>query len=134
MKAQDLYAMTPEYTILSSHMLKWHVPEINFYRADPNGDRNTRVSIRVIREVNFDHRRFWRLATVWLDDQPVMVIQNAGREGDDHYDRFVTNGAAYVRMVEYLRTLEIPEDVDIPRLVDPAQDLPALTGFYGYRL
>ncbi len=46
-------------------------------------ESSVRLSIRTHKYFNFDGRRFWRLASVWFDNKPVMIIQNAGREGDD---------------------------------------------------
>ena len=60
-----------------------------------NGLENPRITIKTIKYFNFDGRRFWQLATVWFDDQPIMITRNAGREGDDHATRFVTNEDGY---------------------------------------
>jgi hypothetical protein len=93
----------------------------------------TRVSVKTVKYHSYDGRRIWHLATVWLDDKPVMVIQNAGREGDDHAARFVTDLDAYREMVAYLRSI-IPIEWDETEVMDRMQDNPALTRFYDQSL
>ncbi len=92
-----------------------------------------RVEVREIKYFDFDGRRFWRLATVWFDGSPVMITQNAGREGDDWRKRFITDPEAFSAMGAYLRSLvkkQPPKDV-----VSPDQELGnALTEFYGNSL
>lgn len=63
-----------------------------------------------------------------------MIIRNAGREGDDFCDRFITDYKLYQDMVKYLATLIKPNsqmkpaDGEIRKLND---DIPNLTDFYG---
>lgn len=71
-----------------------HMPEIEHLYTLPVPD-NTRVEIRYYKDHSYDGRRIWRLASVWLDGYPFMIIRNAGREGDDFADRFITNEAKY---------------------------------------
>lgn len=102
-----------------------HVPEIDGYSVD--WKRNERVLVRPVGEKNYDGRRFWRLAAVFLDDKPVMLVQNAGREGDDHAKRFVVDGVAYREMVGYLMSIyeepEIDANSDVISLDEERQDL-----------
>lgn len=64
-----------------------------------------------------------------------MVIQNAGREGDDHRFKFVTNAEQYAKMVGYLVGLS-PLDMngEDSKLIDPEKDDIELTHFYGHYL
>lgn len=135
----ELYTRDPEsissdLTLIRGYVFD-HVPEINGQlRAD---DPNQRVIIRCYKEFNFDTRRFWRICSVWFDSLPIMIIRNAGREGDDHRSRFVTDQAGYLRMVIYLQTLTVPNcdrDSDVQDLVDPLVDIADLTTFYGNTL
>jgi hypothetical protein len=93
----------------------------------------TLVEVRDVFYYNFDGRRFWRLATVWFKNEPVMVIQNAGREGDDHHERFITNADAYKAMLSYIVSL-LPVSETTVTAVDPSQDIPNLDSFYDHTL
>lgn len=106
-----------------------HVPEVD---RDGDYSSNTRVRVRVHAHYDHDYRRFARLASVWVDGAPVMVIQNGGREGDDHHMRFVTDLGGYRDLVSYLRSinsLEIPDEV-----ISPDQEVDGLTYFYDTNL
>lgn len=78
-----------------------------------------RLEIRAHKYFNFDGRRFWRLATVWFDNKPVMIIQNAGREGDDHRKRFITDPSLFWEMVAHIRTLIKHKEPELKDVVDP---------------
>lgn len=85
-----------------------HLPEMgNRPMAWGGPDDNERVEVRFHYERWEDSRRFWAVASVWLDDRPFMLVQNAGREGDDHAKRFVTNRIAYADAVGYLTRLSL---------------------------
>lgn len=91
-----------------------------------------RVKIKNIKYFSYDERRIWRLATVWFDDIPVMVIQNAGREGDDHSKRFVTDSESLLKMADHLRSLVyVNEEI---KTVDCDSDITELTEFYNQSL
>lgn len=109
-----------------------HIPEVDFYGVDLS--LNTKVVVKEHGYHNFDGRRFWRLASVWYNDKPVMIIQNAGREGDDHAKRFVTDGKLYSDMVYYLFSLEKKPDVKVNDIIADDIDIPELTCFYGHSL
>lgn len=99
-----------------------------------NMNTNERVTVRTIEDhVHSCGRRIWRLATVWLDERPVMVIQNAGREGDDHVKRFITDSMAFLEMFIYLRSLA-RQDVPDCNAVAAAEEIEGLDAFYGHKL
>jgi len=75
------------------------VPEATLDMQEFLLPEDDRVEIRVFKHFNFDHRRFWRLAAVYLDGEPVMITQNAGREGDDHAHRYVLDEERYRALV-----------------------------------
>jgi hypothetical protein len=135
----DLYNMDPQYKDKNIHCLSGcyynHIPEIeewDWHRVQY--DQNERVEIRHIKEFWFDHRRFWRLSTVWFDGLPVMIIQNAGREGDDFSESFITDKERYLKMVTYIMSLMTAEDKaeEDGRVVGLTEDLgDTLTSFYG---
>src|ERR1035437_1712200 len=111
MKPIDLYNRIPESETNDINMVKGsaynHIPEIDEYVwfDEKTIAKNDKIKIYILKYFDFDGRRFWRLATVWFEGKPVMIIRNAGREGDDHRSRFVTNETLYKQMVEFIKTL-----------------------------
>ena len=102
MTPEQLLAREPESVTTDMRWL-WgyafsHVPEMNYRDDLPVQARRRRssrphlatgVSMRVYKFHAFDLRRVWRLASVHVDAKPVMIVRNAGREGDDYSDRYV---------------------------------------------
>ncbi len=135
MTPAELYLRTPEEESKDLSILKGyrydHLPETGEPGCSFEG--NERVTIKYYKLFNFDGRRFWCLASVWFDDLPFMIIQNAGREGDDWHQRFVTNHQLYAQAIMYLRSFVtiIAEGFPITPL---DQDIPELTSFYGNSL
>lgn len=115
-----------------------HMPEVD-YHSLPEWDGidahnpNRFVRIRDVAYTCPDGRRIWRLATVWFDKTPFMVIQNAGREGDDFSHRYITDAVTYSKAVHYLVSL-YEGQIQPVELVDPELDFPELTEFYGSNL
>jgi len=142
MTPADIYAMPVKQTERDLSVLVGchynHIPEAAQYHWDLDFSKNARAELRVVEWFNFDGRRFWLLGSVWFDDKPVMVIQNAGREGDDHRMRFVTDMKTYGEMIGYLCSLrkmgDLQSDHADTRWVKPDQDCGDLTEFYGDRL
>lgn len=131
----QLYKRTPEkvthdVTHLSGCYYN-HVIEVcddfQFHSCDIKTDR---VEIRFLKDFHFDHRRVWQLATVWFDLKPVMVIQNAGREGDDYHARFITDPKTFSEMCSHLRQLIAVDAMAIPNIYDADAEVPGLTDFY----
>lgn len=145
MKPSELYARVPEETTKDlDYLLGCYynfIPEAiseetQHFMYNNNGMKeNTRVEIRIYKYFDFDGRRFWRLTGVFFGGLPVMITQNAGREGDDHTARFVTDVHAYKKMVKYIRELlPLPDEEEIPDVVSADDDFPGLTDFYGNSL
>ena len=142
MTPRQIYEMPAERVELGlSHLVGFyynHIEEISdAWRAWLAKRSNHRVEIKFIKDFYFDHRRVWTLATVWFDKNPVMIIQNAGREGDDHAERFITNKAAYIRMIDFISPLTPTQADTLPatiKTVGMDADIPELTEFYGQRL
>ena len=95
---------------------------------------NQKIEIKTIKHFDFDYRRFWALNTVWFEESPVMVIQNAGREGDDHSERFITSETLYKSMVDYLNSLINKKDCQLHDLIDENEERNDLIEFYGNEL
>lgn len=110
-----------------------HVPELGLLDIHAlNEEANTRIVIKTHVFHDFDGRRFWRMQSVWLDGQPVMITQNAGREGDDLAERFILNHAAFVNMIAYLFTLRHEEEIVVTDETYGRNDEPPTLGnFYG---
>lgn len=137
MNAKELYELPSESETQDLNYLKGcyynHVPELGDGWWVESG--NDKVTIQTVKEFYFDYRRFWALRTVWFEGVPVMVIQNAGREGDDHDARYITNEGAYRNMVAYIKTLiPVEQEEDLEDLLDESVDLSSLTEFYGNEL
>ena len=136
MTPDELYKREPESVEHYLHSLSGcyysHVPEVDTAKL-PIDDPNGRVEIVVFKDFDFDGRRYWRLAAVRFDGDFVMIMQNAGREGDDHARRFITNKEAYGKLVGYLASLSTAEaNDDDDDVVDPEKELEGLTSFYGH--
>lgn len=135
MTPNQLYQRTPTKTDHFIKQLKGfyydHVPEIK--GELPIDDPSKKVEVRYYKDFNFDTRRYWLLASVWFEDKPVMIIQNAGREGDDHAASFITDDAQYRAMIGHLATIQKHDDIK-DRSVNPDTDIPKLTSFYGNEL
>jgi hypothetical protein len=138
----ELYALEPEKVltgVFNEHDYIWwgcyfnHVPEIDEYADYEDSDK---LEVRIYKDFDFDGRRFWRLASIWYDGQPVMIIRNAGREGDDHVSRFVTDRARYIEMVAHILSLQkVKEDeINDEDFVDPDEEVTNLLEFYGNSL
>jgi hypothetical protein len=128
-----LYAMKPQtvtYNLYDLNGFRYqHVPELDLTHAvDEENGESQRVERRILIRVDHDERRYWELATVWFGGKPIMVTQNAGREGDDHHARFVTDPVGYGAMVGYLMTLRPALPTDVVLADEPRDDL---LSFYG---
>src|SRR6185369_14813929 len=103
MKPSDLYARDAEDTWKDLSVLMGcyykHLPELEQVWDRLDLEKNEKVQIKVYRYVDYDGR-------------PVMIIRNAGREGDDHHSRFITDGGRYFEMLKYLSTLCRFQDKD----------------------
>lgn len=90
-----------------------------------------RLKLRTHHYENFDGERGWNLASIALDDIPFMIIQKAGRGGRDHEARFITDAGVYRQAILYLIQTSAPPDSEV---INPEEDRPELTAFYGHSL
>lgn len=137
-KPIELYNMEPIHEEKCLGELKGfyynHIPEVDLgWSSSAYGLNNERVTIKCYKNHCFDGRRVWKLASVWLDEKPVMIIQNAGREGDDHAKKFVTNKQLYIEMINYIQSL-VKKDFDDVEEYNENEDNERLITFYGYNL
>ena len=122
---QELYTIKPESTTFNLYNVLQHTDECFNYDLE-----NTKIETRVVRRIDFDHRRYWQLATVWFEGKPFGVIQNSGREGRDHVKAFWTDAEVYSRAIQYLRDL-IPLR-DTIELTSVTFDSDELLSFHGF--
>lgn len=136
MKPSDLYQRQPEKVNNDLSVLFGcyynHMPEAgeNYWQIRSPAVESKRLEIRYYKDHSYDGRRIWRLASVWFDGNPFMIIQNAGREGDDHSARFITDAGRYEEAVVYVKSLLPPDFGTIPDVVEAEVDIPSLTSFY----
>lgn len=97
-----------------------------------HGKTHDRIEVRVHGESWGDHRRYWRLFSVWLDGKPVLAGRHAGREGDDSVDRVIIDRDLYLQLAQIIATmLPISEDeTEINGLLADS-DIGSLTRWYG---
>ena len=117
---------------MSSHS---HIPEINeYYIHEEDNIKNEHITTKVLLDKNTDGRRIVKVITVWYDKNPVMIIRAAGREGDDHYDRFITDVFLYRSMVNYLRLILPHEEINEDEIVNSEADVANLNILYGSKI
>ena len=115
------------------------------------------IQIAYFKEHHHDHRRVWVLACGYVRDKPVVILQCAGREGDDHVCHFVLDRRGYARFMAELelcdyhffpygrysykpveeRVFDVELDTDLgPQELTSwnSQEGPKLTTFYGHTL
>lgn len=134
--ANEVYAMDHESKTNELGDLKGfyydHLPEIE--ESLWGVKDNCKVEIKTIKDFDFDGRRCWTLRTIWFESSPVMIIQNAGREGDDHRERFITNHELYKNMIKYIKSLINQEDFSSDCVINDSEDRDDLISFYGKNL
>jgi len=97
----------------------WVSPEVN--------QKNDKIVIKIHNYRSYNHTLYWdRLATVWFEDKPVMVISNYGKDGGYH-DQQITNADRFKEMCVYIKSI-IPIDFEkynynIKSLTKKAEDL-----------
>lgn len=137
MNANELYVLIPEDITNCLGSLKGfyydHLPEVenSLWGLE---DKNTRAEVKIVKDFDFDGRRFWALKTIWFDSKPFMITQNAGREGDDHYKRFITDVETFKEFVQYVKQLSDTQEYYLDDVISPEKDFPELTAFYGNKL
>lgn len=128
----ELYGMKPiSVSYDSYHVLTVHLSaELSSYHnvSEDKLLESKRFETRTLVDHSYDGRRTWTLQTVWFDNQPVMVVNSSGRDGDEYDNRWITDGANFHNMVSYLNSLiERDEDSDF---VKADAVIPAMTEFY----
>lgn len=136
MTANQIYELTPikieKNTYSLNRFCDFHIPELNSLSI--NNKMNEHVEIKFYADYSFDVRRYWELTSIWYKNKPVMIAQNAGREGSDHIRRFITDSKAYFEMVDYLSTLCKNYNAYANQIINGDKDINELTEFYSNSL
>lgn len=115
-----------------------HMPEVESYCSEMVfPDDAICLKLKVHQFFDFDGRRYWCLSSLWFLGAPFMIMQNAGREGDDHAKRYVTDLRTYNRAHNYVNNAAIYADESEfdTDIVSPTESLGNnLTTFYGNTL
>ncbi len=137
--ANELYKLEPIDISTGVYETDLCYIQEHLYEFDRNlpYDLNTSsldFEIKVIKDHCYDGRRTWTLKTVWYGGCPFMIVQNAGREGDDHQDRFITNKDVYIKFVLAIQALLVTTEEHISDVIDPNEPWNDLDRFYGQSL
>jgi hypothetical protein len=95
---------------------------------------NEKVQIFNIKHFNFDYRRYWEMNAVYFEDLPVMITQNAGREGDDFKKRFIIDSERFYMMCNYIHSLLLRDKSDELHVYPLDEKDEQFTKFYGDHL
>lgn len=132
MKPRDVYN-APCLTI--DHDL-WSLEEffdgIELWTLDRDKlDAQTRITVKTHFDPYIDGERGASLYSVYLDMHPVMICKNAGRPDREHSGRFITDKERFKELLQFLRSMGPPEDVEVFELDN---DIPDLDVIYTFRL
>lgn len=150
MKPTELYNRKPESENNDVFFLvdKSFIPEAGINIYDLHISREgveiniDKVDIKVLADYESNWRS-WTVCTVWFNNNPVMVTQNAGREGTDYCCKFITDLDLYNKMIQHIRSEFFPfvpsnilggawnEHNCKTRLVDKDEEVKDLANFYG---
>jgi hypothetical protein len=134
--ARQLYAfpsesVPQEQTVFSIEEHLYEVSNNIPYNLDTS---SISLKIKVIKDHCYDGRRTWTLKTVWYEEKPFMIVQNAGREGEDYQDRFITDVPLYRKAVSALLDLVSKEDDIMVDVIDLDEERSDLDSFYSQSL
>lgn len=136
--AKELYQREPEKTTNGPcYFQSFYGGHIDEFRGEELIETK-RIEFKILKNHCFDGRRIWTLATVWFDNHPIMIIQNAGREGDDHIERYITDKKRFNLMIDHLHELSPPLlfppfGAEIEEISD-SEPIEGLSYFYGNHL
>jgi len=110
-----------------------HVPEIEdqFVLDKAKLGAIKEITTVVHAYYSVDHRRYWAIWSAWYEGKPYMLMQNAGREGDDYRQRYVTDAELYNKALSILRSCYRDDSAEKFPLWDINKDVPEIEDFYG---
>lgn len=93
--------------------------------------------VKVHEYVNYcyDGEREWTIVGIYFVDQPLMILQSAGRGGKDYTKRFIVNKEMYVNFIKHVNSLIVFKDhykkfLDAD-IVSMDEDVSEIGNFYG---
>jgi hypothetical protein len=131
-ESQDYFVREWEQTPFS---IEEHLTEEFPYglKIDHNHDwSGFPFQVRELKNHSYDGERCWCLQTVWYAGRPFMIVQNAGRGGQDHEDRFITDTQVFSRFISALQ--EIATEQTLYDVIDLDEDRDDLDFFYDQHL
>jgi len=131
----ELYALKPTRTDYGS----WHAVSVHLRDEIGNGfdldldavEKTQRMETRTLVDHDYDGRRGWTLQTVWFDNKPVMVVNSAGRDGDEYHERWITDPELFGELVTFLKSFM---SEDTTGFVKADAKIPAMTEFYNHTI
>ncbi len=125
LKIKDVYAVPATVVDIADWTLRGNwFPEVGI--VDMLGEdgfktlqAEGRLQIRKLVDEYVDGYRICMMHTIWFDGEPVLIVQDAGRSGQDHRQRWVTDAARYWALLTYMLSkvrLEADNSFDV---VDP---------------
>lgn len=79
-----------------------------------------------------DHRRFWRVFSIWWKGKCIAVGRHAGREGDDCGDHWILDGDGWRDFAAFVHQLLIDDMSD--EMFEPTDSVGDVWYWYGRRL
>lgn len=94
---------------------------------------NTRIEIRLHFHKDLGVGLHLAISSVWFDSKPVMIIRNAGRNGEER-DRFVIDSHLYHDMLSFILSLKMKfiSLLELEDYVNPDTDVDALNRWQEY--
>lgn len=130
MNLEQLLDLRCEYVEFCLHGLN-EIIDCNTSGQDVQLGKSSRLYQKVFKHHRFDARRGWFLSVLMLDDEPVAVIQRAGRELREYKGVLPINIKKYLKACKYLDSLAIQETEYISPEIAPEDDI---TTFYDQSL
>jgi hypothetical protein len=109
-------------------MLEQHFKEVTLDWCE--WSKNTRLTVKYYIHSCFDGERGLSLYSVWLDNQPFMLCQDAGRGNQDYNTQYITDREVYQQALNYLLTLTPTQEE--PVIYPPEKNIADLDQYYGW--
>ena len=101
--ANDLYKAVPKRIQYHITPLFLHLNEINECLVDTKQiERERYIEINLIAQFH-ESNASYSLYTVWYTGEPVMILQQGGKNGTDYIEDFITHTEYYYKMIDYIR-------------------------------
>jgi len=142
MNAKQLYKLANELNTKGDNQIYDVIDILNQYDSsidhhDTKVYLNEKVATKRVHYQDLEHggKYTWELTTLWFENNPVAIIQMAGRYGESHQELFVTNKTLMDNAIDYLRKLIDEEEVETDKfMIDEEVELDKLTNFHNHSL